>query len=87
MPKRLKRVYDIAQLAGERNLNKESLSRKADIGRTTVSRIWDNETESASIETLSKIAEALNRQAIEKNLPVRKDLKVDDLFHYVEVDD
>lgn len=49
----------VRELAEERGFNMSSLARKADIGFSTVKRMWKNPYQKANTEILEKIARAL----------------------------
>jgi transcriptional regulator with XRE-family HTH domain len=54
----------IKEIAEEKDISQSKLSRLADIGYSTVRRIFDDPYCSISIDTLNKIARALNVPAL-----------------------
>ena len=61
------RVKEVAEAKG---YNMSSLARKTGLGFTTIKRLWKNPEEGAHIDTLYKVAKAL-------------DVKVDDLLEEI----
>ncbi|HLZ64015.1 MAG TPA: helix-turn-helix transcriptional regulator [Ktedonosporobacter sp.] len=49
----------VKELAEPRGFNISSLSRKADLGFSTVKRIWNDPYHDAAISTLDKLSQAL----------------------------
>lgn len=54
----------VKEVAEEKSISQSKLSRLADIGYSTVRRIFDDPYCSISIDTLNKIAKALNVPAM-----------------------
>lgn len=61
----------VKEVAEARGVNKSQLSRRADLGLTTVNELWDGTREDARMSTLAAIAKALG-------------VKISDLYEEIE---
>lgn len=55
----------IKEIAERRGINKAQLSRRADIGTTTVHELWEGTRENVTLETLAKIARVLGVRVVD----------------------
>lgn len=59
------KVEEIRRIAEERGLDPAKISRRADLGYTTVYSIWDGSTKNPGLQTLAAIARVLGVRTID----------------------